>query len=110
MVKLFLILSFLVFSNLSLAASTNAVGIVKDTGTYGSGRLFIRLDVQIDETECIDNRVDLPADHPQIKNWLSLAMVSLATQTPLVVRTTGCYGNKPTIDESTSGWIYIKAK
>lgn len=93
-----------------LAATESAEGIVQYTGTFNSGRFFIQIDSMVLEPGCQGDRVDIAPGHPEIKNWLSMAMVSATTKTPIVIRTNGCYAGHPTIDasSSTSGWIFIK--
>jgi hypothetical protein len=90
----------------SQALDTNIMGKVQYTGTYGEGRFFVALDAQINEPGCPNTRFDVPANHPQIKNWLAIALTAVATGKNVIVRTSGCFNGLPTMTLDTNSWFY----
>ena len=90
------------------AASENTVAKILYTGTYGDGRLFVALDAQIGEPGCASTRFDVPSGHPQIRNWLAIALTASASGKNVVVRTNGCYGVYPTMSQNTDSWFYLQ--
>ncbi len=86
---------------------SNTTAKVTYAGTYGDGRLFVALDGSINEPGCVNVRFDVPAGHPQIRNWLAIALTAAATGKSVVVRTSGCFGPFPTMTQSSETWFYI---
>jgi hypothetical protein len=88
-------------------AAESVTGRVIQTGTFGSGRLFVQLDVQINEPGCVGSRFDVPGTHPQVKNWLAIALAASLSGKKVVVHTNGCYAGLPTMSENTDAWFYV---
>lgn len=109
MKKLLFILILGLAPSIGYALGTPTTGVVQYVGTYGDGKLFIEIDREIQESGCDNIRFDIPAGHPSIDSWLSIAMVSATTGKPITVRTTGCLGQYPTIDETPiKGYVFLK--
>jgi hypothetical protein len=90
------------------AWSADAVSAnVNQVGTYGSGRSFIDISANINEAGCANDRFDLDPAHPQAKNVLAIALVALATGRKIKVKTNGCYGTYPTLDNSTESYVLV---
>ncbi|MDP2572701.1 hypothetical protein Q8W40_10950 [Vibrio penaeicida] len=106
MKKLFVLLA--VMSSFSASASDNLVGNVLYAGTYGNGRLFVALDVTINEPGCHKSRFDVAPDHPQIDRWLSIALSANASGKSVQVKTNGCYKGFPTLDRTEASWFHSK--
>ena len=80
------------------------------TGTYGTGDFYVRVEHPIDEPNCTfpnGNRFDIPASHPEIKNWLSVALMAQASGKDVLLRTNGCYEGQPTLDESRATYFLV---
>lgn len=81
---------------------------VTRAGVYGNGKLFVVLDTNIPQTECVSKRFDVSPDHPQIERWLSIALAAAASESLIRVRTNGCLGGYPTMDNTTNSFFYYK--
>jgi hypothetical protein len=74
------IAAFLFFGvSLSVQAADTVTAKVLNTGTYGNGELYIITDTQINEPNCPNSRVEVPASHPQLKIWLATALMAEAS-------------------------------
>ena len=93
---------------LSAHAAESVTGKVTQVGTFGNGRVFVQLNVQINEPGCISSRFDVASTHPQAKNWLALAIAASISGRNVVVHANGCYGGFPTLPENSDGWFYIE--
>jgi hypothetical protein len=89
------------------ASNSSTTAKVIYAGLYGDGRLFVALDAPINEPGCVNSRFDVPADHPQIKSWLAIALTASASGQPVVVRTSGCYDSFPTMTQNMDTWFYL---
>lgn len=90
------------------AVSNPVTTKVKNVGTYGSGGLFVMTEATLNEPGCELARFDIPSDHPQLKNWLSIAQTALVSQTDVVIRISECLGGRPTIGLTKDGYFYLK--
>ncbi len=103
-----LLLIFVVFANPVMSfASSNMVVKVKYVGMYGDGELFIETDSTIDESSCADNRLVVEPNHPNKKEWMSIALTAFASGKSLRIKTNYCYSGKPALDQSKGTWLYI---
>ena len=89
-------------------AADSVSGRVKEAGTFGDGRLFVVLDVQINEPGCAGFRFDVPANHPQARNWLAIATSAFLGGKKVVVHTKGCLNGQPTLSQDGEAWFYIE--
>jgi hypothetical protein len=94
----------------STSATTVFGGSVTGTGTYGDGSIYIFLTNSISEPGCtVGNRIDVRADHPQLKQILAIAMSAKVSGTPVWGAVHGCdpaTGN-PTFDVSKASYFYL---
>jgi hypothetical protein len=103
-------LIILLSSTIANSASSNLFARVLYVGTYGDGTFFVGLDTTIDEPGCPQPRIQIPPNHPELKNWLAIATTAYAADLSVQFRTTGCYGAYPTIDQSSAGWFHLKPR
>lgn len=106
MKTIFVGLAFFISSLAS--ASDNLIGKVLYTGTYGDGTFFVAVDVMINEPGCEGTRIDVAPNHPQIDQWLSIALAAHASGKPIQFRTKGCYTGKPTLDNTKETWLHSR--
>ena len=88
------------------AMSTNAK--VVHAGTFGDGRLFVLFDTEIKEPGCFNKRLDVAAGHDQIKTWLSVALAAMLTGKEVNIRSNGCLGSTPTLDNTTASSFWLR--
>ena len=88
-------------------------------GTYANGDGFVCLaGTLIDEAGCNSVRFDIPASHPQLRTWLTIANTAIATGGLVQVRTKGCITSSdghggtqifPTMDSSShDSWFLLR--
>lgn len=92
---------------LNAQAADSVTGRVVEAGTFGDGRLFVNLDIQINEPGCTGSRFDVPANHPQVKNWLAIALSASLGGKKVVVHTKGCLNGQPTLSQDADAWFYL---
>lgn len=78
-------------------------------GTYGDGRFFVALDTQINEPGCPQVRFDIPTSHPQLKNWLAVALTASISGKSIGVQTSGCWNSLPTMTQNADSFFYLQA-
>lgn len=92
-------------------ALTKVTAKVVYVGTYGNGDFYVMTDTAINEPGCTFphgvNRFDVPANHPQAKNWLAIALMALSTGKSVMLRTNGCFEGSPTMDDSRDTFFLI---
>jgi len=93
---------------ISADASSNIRARVLYTGTYGNGEAFIAVDQPIDEPGCPSTRIEIPSDHPQLKNWLSIVMAAFAGNFDFQFTTSGCFQGFPTLSQASNSWFHLK--
>lgn len=75
---------------------------VVNVGTYGNGSMFIYVDKVINEPGCAGGqRIDMPGTHPEVANWMALAMTAMSTNKVVNFRVDGCYQSDATIYSPT---------
>ena len=105
MLKKIVLIALTMLPNLSYSSS-NLTAHVLYAGVYGDGRFFVGLDVTIDEPNCAQSRIDVAPGHPQIDRWLSVALAAHLSGKPIRIKTNGCYGGYPTLDQTQNSWLH----
>jgi len=67
------------------------------------------MDAQINEPGCVNTRFDVPAGHPQLKVWLTIALAASASGKNVVVHTSGCFDGFPTMSQNTNAWFFMQS-
>jgi hypothetical protein len=76
-------------------------------GTYANGDVFIGLSAVVDEPGCPADRLDIPASHPQLKQYLAIAQIAMTSGKTIMVKTLGCFANSPSFDNSRNSYFFI---
>ncbi|WP_143247646.1 hypothetical protein [Agaribacterium haliotis] len=105
--KNIIFVALLVLSPFSFATDAITTKVL-ETGIYGNGTLLIIVNDEIPEPGCTGNRIDIPKSHPDIKNILSLALAASASGSDVVLRTHGCLGGNPTMDETNNSLFLFR--
>jgi hypothetical protein len=103
-----IVLIVLIISPTHSLASESIFAKVIQAGKYGSGKLLVVLDTEISEPGCAAPRFDVAADHPAIDSFLSIALAAAASGAEVKVRTNGCLGSYPTMDQTEGSIFYFK--
>lgn len=114
MFRMPLVASAVVLSLIGATTGAYAIGLnahVTRVGTYGDGGMFVFLDQVIPDAQCPMARCDVPPGHPQIKNWMALALAAKASGVLVNLATTGCYTHQgvafPTMSTNDSSYIML---
>ena len=95
----------------SILASEVITAKVAYVGTYGNGDFFVETDKVIGEGCNINAiRFDVPNTHPQVKNWLGIAMSALMSGKSIMFKTNDCFNSYPTMDESKNSFVLLLDK
>lgn len=103
-----LILVALTLNSVHSFGSESITAKVIRAGKYGSGKLLVILDTEIPESGCTAPRFDVPGNHPEVDSFLSIALAAAASGADVKVRTSGCLGGYPTLDETENSIFYFK--
>lgn len=80
---------------------------VLKVGTYGNGNLYLALDQPIDEVGCAMAYIELPAAGPGLKTVAAVAMLAVATNATVEVRTDSCFNGVPSFSGARTAYLTI---
>jgi len=104
------IMMVLILCPLTVFGSSNFKDVtVKHAGVLGNGDVLIKLSVTSDEIDCKTNFVKVENLSAAKDSVLSVALIAYTTGTMITVKTSGCYGGHPTIDDNNS-WFVLNEK
>jgi len=93
----------------SFANTTFSINVTA-TGVYGDGSIYIFLSGPISAPGCtVTNRIDVASTHPQVKQFLALAVTAKTTGLKIEGAVNGCDPNtgNPTFDTSRMSYVYL---
>ncbi|MES2935158.1 MAG: hypothetical protein V4805_16915 [Pseudomonadota bacterium] len=113
--SIFLALPMLSFAGFAYGNAVTNANVVA-VGSYGDGSINVILDATVLEAGCNAARFDIPANHPNLKSILAMALTAKSAGTPLRIFTTGCItttfqsgtNSFPTIDTTSNGAVSVR--
>jgi len=93
----------------TFANTTFSIGVTA-TGIYGDGSIYIFLSGPISAPGCtVTNRIDVASTHPQVKQFLALAVTAKTAGLKIEGAVNGCDPNtgNPTFDTSRMSYMYL---
>lgn len=92
------------------AASPLVDNSIRYVGTYGNGIAYILFHSPIPEPGCESSEVRIPANHPEKKSIIALALTAAQTGAIIGIRTEGCWNGYPLFGETTNSALMVWAQ